>query len=124
MEKRRSILRMSLICILTALSPAMTFADTAPSSAPPLAVTASNYKFAPSMITVQVDQAVTLDLTSTEGVHGIQSSDLGIPATTIAPGRIKTVTFTPKKTGTFLVHCSVPCGPGHADMVLIVKVTS
>ena len=114
---------MSLICILTALSPAMTFADTAPSSAPPLAVTASNYKFAPSMITVQVDQAVTLDLTSTEGVHGIQSSDLGIPATTIVPGRTKTVTFTPKKTGTFLIHCTVPCGPGHADMVLTVKVT-
>jgi cytochrome c oxidase subunit 2 len=124
MEKRRSVLRFSLICILMVLSPTMTFADTAPSSAPPLAVTASNYKFAPSTITVQVDQAVTLGLTSTEGVHGIQSSDLGIPATTIVPGRTKTVTFTPKKTGTFLIHCTVPCGPGHADMVLTVKVTS
>lgn len=124
MRISRSILAVFFVCVSTVFAPTAASADTAPSSAPPVTIQASNWKFTPGSITVQVGQAVTLDLTSTEGVHGIQSSDLGIPQTTITPGSTKTVTFTPKKTGTYLVHCSVPCGPGHADMVLTVKVTS
>ncbi|MBV9438852.1 MAG: cupredoxin domain-containing protein [Candidatus Eremiobacteraeota bacterium] len=100
-------------------------APAAPASIPSgaIAITASNYKFAPGTITVKAGQPVTLALSSAGGVHGIQSSDLGIKQTMITPGgEVKIVTFTPSKAGKYQVHCSVPCGPGHADMVLTVIV--
>ncbi len=85
-------------------------------------IVASNWKFTPSTIQVEVNEPTTLRLTSTEGVHGIQSDDLGIATTTILPHKFVTVTFTPKKVGTFVTHCAVFCGIGHANMVLTVKV--
>jgi len=87
-------------------------------------IVASNWKFTPGTITVHVNQPTTLKLSSTEGVHGIQSDDLGISNTTILPGKTVSITFTPKKTGTYLVHCTVFCGSGHQDMVLTIKVVN
>jgi cytochrome c oxidase subunit 2 len=83
---------------------------------------ASNWKFSPAVIEAHVGVPVTLNVTSTEGVHGISSDELGIANTMLTPGKTVTVTFTPKKAGTYAVHCSVPCGPGHADMKFTVKV--
>lgn len=83
---------------------------------------ASNWKFSKTTITAHVGVPMTLHLSSSEGVHGIKSDDLGIPNTVLLPGKAVNVTFTPKKTGTYIVHCSVPCGPGHADMTFTVKV--
>ncbi|HEX5275497.1 MAG TPA: cupredoxin domain-containing protein [Candidatus Rubrimentiphilum sp.] len=84
-------------------------------------VTASNWKFTPGTITVHLNQATTLNLISKEGVHGIASADLGISNTFVMP-KSTSVTFTPHKVGTYQLHCTMPCGPGHANMVLIVKV--
>lgn len=99
------------------------------SLAPPLAaahpsidIVASNWKFTPATVTVPVNDETTLRLTSSEGVHGIASSDLGIATTTIMPNKFVTVKFTPKKAGTYDVHCAVVCGAGHGDMVLKIKV--
>ena len=90
---------------------------------PSIDITASNWKFTPSTITLHVGETTTLRLTTTEGVHGIKSDDLGIPLTTIPPGKFVSVTVTPKKAGTYLLHCAIMCGPGHAKMVLTVVVT-
>jgi cytochrome c oxidase subunit 2 len=90
-------------------------------SATNIDVTASNWKFTPGTITVHLNQATTLNLISKEGVHGISSSDLGISNTIIMP-KSTSVTFTPHKVGTYELHCTMPCGPGHAEMTLIVKV--
>ena len=95
----------------------------APAAAhPSIDIVASNWKFTPGTITAHLNEPTTLRLTSSGGVHGIQSDELGIPDTTIMPGKFVTVTFTPKKLGTYQVHCAVFCGAGHADMVLVVKV--
>ena len=95
-----------------------------PASAhPTVDVAVANWKFTPATITIPVGEPTTLRLTSTSGVHGIQSDDLGIPLTTIANGKTVEVTFTPKKAGTYVLHCMVFCGPGHADMKLTVVVT-
>lgn len=85
-------------------------------------VVASNWQFAPASVIAHVGQPITLQLSSKEGVHGIKSDDLGIPLTTLVPGKTVTVTFTPKKAGTYVVHCAIPCGPGHANMAFTVKV--
>ena len=85
-------------------------------------VVAANWKFTPATITVPVGQTTTLHLTSTSGIHGIKSDDLGIPNTTIEPAKYVDVTFTPAKAGTYQVHCSVFCGPGHANQYLTIVV--
>jgi cytochrome c oxidase subunit 2 len=85
-------------------------------------LTASNYQFAPAIIEAKVGVPVTLHITSSQGVHGVSSDELGIANTVLVPGKTVTVTFTPKKAGTYVVHCSVPCGPGHANMAFTVKV--
>ncbi|HXW77271.1 MAG TPA: cupredoxin domain-containing protein [Candidatus Eremiobacteraceae bacterium] len=103
---------------------ALALASSAPASAhPTIDLAVSNWKFVPAKITIPADEPTTLRLTATQGVHGIQSAELGIPQTTIPNGKTVLVTFTPTKPGTYIVHCSVFCGPGHADMALTVVVT-
>ena len=92
------------------------------SAHPSIDIVASNWKFVPGTITIPINEPTTLRLISTEGVHGIQSSDLGIADTTIMPGKFVTVVFTPKKLGTYQVHCAIFCGAGHAAMTLTIKV--
>lgn len=89
---------------------------------PSIDVVASNWKFTPSTITLHVGETTTLRLTSTSGVHGIKSDDLGIPLTTIVPDKFVTVSVTPKKAGTYVLPCEIMCGPGHANMKLTVVV--
>ena len=91
---------------------------------PSIDIVAANWKFTPQTITLHVGETTQLRLTSSEGVHGIESAELGIPKTTIMPGKFTTVDVTPKKAGTYKIHCSVVCGAGHADMVLTVTVES
>jgi cytochrome c oxidase subunit 2 len=85
-------------------------------------IVASNWKFTPSTIELHVGETTVLRLTSSEGVHGLQSDDLGIAQTTIMPDHVTAISVTPKKAGTYVVHCSIVCGAGHADMALTVKV--
>lgn len=89
---------------------------------PSIDVVASDWKFTPDTITVPAGESTTLRLTSSEGVHGLKSDELGIPDTTIMPNKFVTVTFTPKSVGTYVVHCSVICGAGHPNMALTIKV--
>jgi len=116
-----TVLRSSIIALFAC---AMLAAGASAAKANPVAVSASNWKFAPAEITVHVGQPVTLDLVSTEGVHGIKSDDLGIAATMIVPGKTKSVTFTPTKVGTYLLHCTIPCGSGHMKMTLAIHVVA
>lgn len=90
---------------------------------PTIDIVASNWKFTPAQTSIPVNEPTTLRLTSSSGVHGLQSDELGIPKTTISPGNFQLVTFTPKKAGTYVLHCAIVCGPGHADMTLTVVVT-
>lgn len=113
--KRTALFTALSLCAI--LAPAGTFAH------PSIDIVASNWKFTPATITVPAGEATTLRLTSSEGVHGIKSDQLGIPDTVIMPGKFVTVTFTPKAAGTYVVHCSVICGAGHPDMALTIKVT-
>jgi cytochrome c oxidase subunit II len=92
------------------------------SASPGIGIVASNWKFTPSTIQLHVGQTTTLRLTSSEGVHGLQSDELGIPMTTIVPGTVKNVEVTPKKAGKYVLHCAVMCGAGHPNMTLTVNV--
>lgn len=112
--------RIGLLVAVAALT--FTFATLPAQAGQQVNLVASNWKFTPRTITVHMNQPVTLHLTSTQGVHGIYSSELGIANTTITPGKTETVTFTPRKKGTYTVHCTVFCGAGHVNMTFTVKV--
>src|SRR5271165_4206375 len=88
---------------------------------PTIDIVASNWKFTPNTIQLHVGQATTLRLTSKEGVHGLQSDELGIPMTTITSGSTS-VTVTAKKAGKYVLHCAIMCGAGHANMTLTINV--
>ena len=89
---------------------------------PSVDIVASNWKFVPATVTMHVGEATHLRLTSSEGVHGIASDDLGIAKTLIVPGKFADVDVTPKKAGTYVVKCAIVCGAGHDTMALTVKV--
>jgi cytochrome c oxidase subunit 2 len=92
------------------------------SAHPTIDIAVANWKFTPAKITIPLGEPTTLRLTTTSGVHGIQSDELGIPLTNIPSGKVISVTFTPKKAGTYELHCMIFCGPGHADMKLTIVV--
>lgn len=98
-------------------------AATAALAHPPIDIVASNWKFTPAKISIPVNESTTLHITSSAGVHGIESKDLGIKQTTIIPGKFVDVTFTPKKAETYVLHCTIVCGPGHGDMTFTIEVT-
>jgi cytochrome c oxidase subunit II len=117
------IQRASFCCILAVATIGFIMGASAPAAAhPPIDISAANWKFTPAVITVEAGQPVTLRLTAASGVHGIQSDELGIKKTAISPGKFVEVTFTPQKAGTYKIHCAIPCGPGHDEMVITIVV--
>lgn len=104
-----------------ALSVAGVLADTTPSA--PIELTASNWKFSPGTIVAHTGETIVLHAKSIEGAHALISDDLGIKSVMLLPGKSVTVTFVaPTKPGKYYMHCHLPCGPGHDQMVVEVDV--
>jgi cytochrome c oxidase subunit II len=94
-------------------------ADNAPDA---LTITAVPSTFTPAKITIQRGVTTKLIFAHTEGVHAIESADLGIPKTILSPDKDVTIDVTPAKDGTFVLHCEVVCGPDHKTMTLTIIV--
>lgn len=120
MQKRFTFVRPIVAATLIASAAAISAGPAR--AADSAAIEASNWKFSQTTIVAHVGVPMTLHVSSAAGMHGLKSDELGIPDTMLMPGKNTTVTFTPKKAGTYQVHCSVPCGPGHAGMAFTVKV--
>jgi cytochrome c oxidase subunit 2 len=122
MQRLVNRLGIGLIAAIAIALAAVTFAPKLVLAHPSIDIAVANWKFTPAKITIPVGDPTTLRLTTTSGVHGIQSDELGIPLTSIPNGKVILVTFTPKKAGTYVIHCMTFCGPGHADMALTIVV--
>ncbi len=91
-----------------------------PSSASPadrtVRILASSFQYAPAIIRVNPGDRVTLELVSTDVVHGlyIDGYDLRVGAD---PGQTARLSFVADRTGTFRIRCSVTCGPLHPFMI-------
>lgn len=83
-------------------------------------ITASDKTFAfkPATITLQAGKPNKLKFVSASGAHGIMQKDIGLNVAAILPGPGTEVTVTPKKKGTYVAHCSLVCGSGHAGMAM------
>jgi heme/copper-type cytochrome/quinol oxidase subunit 2 len=86
-----------------------------------LHLTASSFAFSPAVIKVNPGDQVTIDLTSTDVVHGLYLDGYDLEMTA-DPGQTATLTFTADKTGTFRFRCSVTCGALHPFMIGKLKV--
>ena len=78
-------------------------------------ITANNFAFSPSTITVKKGDKVKLTVTSTDVDHGIAIKEYDIN-TKVNKGKTETIEFTADKAGEFEFYCSVFCGSGHKNM--------
>jgi len=79
-------------------------------------VEASSFEFTPSVLTVNHGDRVTIELVSTDVVHGLylDGYDLQISAD---PGQTARLTFVADRLGSFRFRCSVTCGALHPFMI-------
>lgn len=79
-------------------------------------VVASSFAYSPEQIRVNQGDLVTIELTSSDVVHGfyLDGYDLQFTAD---PGQTAQITFTAHQPGTFRFRCSVTCGDLHPFMI-------
>ncbi len=85
-------------------------------------ITAKQWEFNPSVITVNKGDKVKLTITSVDVAHGFAISDFNINER-LEPRQTTNIEFVADKSGEFTFFCSVQCGSGHSSMrgQLIVK---
>jgi len=83
---------------------------------PHFRIEASSFQYTPEAISVNPGDHVTIDLVSTDVVHGlyIDGYDLNVTAD---PGQTATLSFIADQSGTFRLRCSVTCGALHPFMI-------
>ena len=79
-------------------------------------IDARQFAYTPSELAVNPGDTVTIQLVSTDVVHGlyIDGYDLSIEAD---PGQNAMLTFTADKQGSFRFRCNVTCGAMHPFMI-------
>lgn len=78
-------------------------------------ITAADWAFTPSSITVKKGENITLKLTGASGVHGLGIPGLGI-SQRIDLGADVFVALPTDKSGSYSFFCNIPCGSGHKEM--------
>jgi heme/copper-type cytochrome/quinol oxidase subunit 2 len=76
-------------------------------------MTAQQWSFTPSTITVKKGQKVKLVVESVDVDHGLFIMDIN---TELKAGTTSVIEFTANEVGTFSFLCSVQCGSGHGGM--------
>lgn len=86
-------------------------------------VDAGDFAYSPAVLHVNPGDRVTIELISTDVVHGVYVDGYGT-SITADPGQSATLTFTADRPGTFRLRCSVTCGALHPFMIGKLKVGS
>jgi len=84
-------------------------------------VEATNFEFLPGVIRADPGERITLELSSSDVVHGLylEQYDLSLTA---EPGQTARLTFIADRAGSFRFRCSVTCGALHPFMIGILRV--
>jgi cytochrome c oxidase subunit 2 len=90
-------------------------ATTSSNSVKEFTLTAKNWTFNPSVITVKQGDKVKLNVKSIDVSHGFALPDYGFDQK-LEPGKEIIIEFIASKKGEFTFFCSVLCGEGHKDM--------
>jgi cytochrome c oxidase subunit II len=78
-------------------------------------IEAGNFAYSPAVLQVNPGDRVTIELTSTDVVHGLYVDGYDV-SVTADPGQPATLSFTADRSGTFRLRCSVTCGALHPFM--------
>ena len=76
---------------------------------------ASKFVYSPNRITINQGDKVTLELTSSDAVHGFSIPDLNVRSD-IPPGQVILLTITAPQAGELMFLCDNFCGDGHEKM--------
>ncbi len=79
-------------------------------------IEARQFAYSPSELKVNPGDRVTIQLVSTDVVHGLYIDGYGI-SVQADPGQTATVTFVASKPGSFRFRCNVTCGAMHPFMI-------
>ena len=79
-------------------------------------IEAGQFSYSPSVVTVNRGDTVTLELVSTDVVHGLYVDGYGL-SVQADPGQTKTLTFVADQEGSFRFRCNVTCGAMHPFMI-------
>jgi heme/copper-type cytochrome/quinol oxidase subunit 2 len=79
-------------------------------------IEARQFAYAPSELKVSPGDTVTIELVSTDVVHGLFIDGYGI-SVEADPGQTTTVSFVADKPGSFRFRCNVTCGAMHPFMI-------
>ena len=79
-------------------------------------VEAGDFAYSPAILHVNPGDKVTIELVSTDVVHGLAVDGYGLQVTS-DPGQTARLTFIANHSGTFRFRCSVTCGPLHPFMI-------
>lgn len=114
MTPRFSLLFLILAGLVVAFAPIPV--PSTPHQKRTIRIEASQYSYAPSELRVNRGETVTIQLVSTDVVHGlyIDGYDISVEAD---PGQTKTLTFVADKPGSFRFRCNVTCGAMHPFMI-------
>ena len=77
---------------------------------------ASQYAYSPAEINVNLGDTVTIELVSTDVVHGLYVDEYGV-SVTADPGQTAHLSFVADKPGSFRFRCNVTCGAMHPFMI-------
>jgi heme/copper-type cytochrome/quinol oxidase subunit 2 len=79
-------------------------------------IEASQYQFSPGEIQVNPGDQVTIELVSTDVMHGLSLDGYNLNLTA-QPGQPARGTFVAEKAGVLRFRCSIPCGNMHPFMI-------
>ncbi|MBN1454129.1 MAG: hypothetical protein JW963_24140 [Anaerolineales bacterium] len=79
-------------------------------------VEAGNFAYTPAILHVNPGDRVTIELASTDVVHGLYVDGYDV-SVTADPGQPAILSFIADRSGTFRLRCSVTCGALHPFMV-------
>src|SRR6266404_2651743 len=85
-------------------------------------LTAKQFEYDPSEITVKKGIPVLIEIVSLDRKHGFTIPQLKV-RTDVKPGQKNVVRFTPHDVGRFNFHCDLFCGSGHEGMAGTLVVT-
>lgn len=77
---------------------------------------ARQFAYSPSELKVNAGDTVTIQLVSTDVVHGLYVDGYGV-SVKAEPGQSATLTFIASKPGSFRLRCNVTCGAMHPFMI-------
>jgi len=109
-------LLIALAALVVAFAPLLPISSTLSFTAHTFKIDASQFAYTPSEFHVNLGDKVTIQLVSTDVVHGLYVDGYDISAEA-DPGQTAALTFVADKPGPFRFRCNVTCGAMHPFMI-------